>query len=178
MKILDFALVVGKLKGLKRTGWVRSGIPNPESVADHTLRLTILAMFLAPTVGANSEKSVKMALIHDLAEATTGDIVTNIGTKSLNNHKEKVQTERAALKQILSLVDAHEYNSLFEEYLENETVEAQLVHQLDKLEMAIQAYEYEHDHKIKLNEFFVNARLHIQDAQFIKIMDEIEKLRL
>ena len=35
MKILDFALVVGKLKGLKRTGWVRSGIPNPESVADH-----------------------------------------------------------------------------------------------------------------------------------------------
>ncbi len=178
MNILAFAHIVGKLKKLKRTGWVNHDVPNPESVADHTLRLAMLAMVLAPKVGANTDKAIKMALIHDLAESTTGDIVIQRGAESLNSQIDKERAERSALTYILSLVDADQYNELFDEYLANQTIEARLIHQLDKLEMAIQAQEYEHDHKMKLDEFFVGARLKIQDTQFIKIMDEIEKMRL
>jgi len=42
MDILKFAQIVGKLKRLKRTGWVVNKINNPETVAEHVFRLAIL----------------------------------------------------------------------------------------------------------------------------------------
>ncbi len=177
MKILDFALIVGKLKKLKRTGWVNYDVPNPESVADHTLRLAMLAMVLAPKVGANTDKAIKMALIHDLAESTTGDIVIQRGAESLNSQIDKERAERSALTDILSLVDADQYNELFDEYLANQTIEARLIHQLDKLEMAIQAYEYEKEHGVDLGEFFESAHSIVRDNYLLDILSEIEKLR-
>jgi putative hydrolase of HD superfamily len=34
-KALEFFNTIGKLKGLKRTGWVNHKVDLPESVADH-----------------------------------------------------------------------------------------------------------------------------------------------
>jgi putative hydrolase of HD superfamily len=64
----------GKLKELKRTGWVESGILEPESVADHSYRTTLLAMILSDQKGLDTLKTVKMALLHDLVESVTGDL--------------------------------------------------------------------------------------------------------
>jgi len=178
MQPINFALTVGKLKKLKRTGWIRHGIPDSESVAEHIFRLAILTMFLANKVGVDSDKSLKMALIHDLGEATIGDIVTRRGKKVLSNTKQKLDKERAALDTILSLVDAEEYTDLFDEYKEQKTKEAQFVYQLDKLEMAIQAYEYEKEHGVDLEEFFESAHSVVQEKALVKILADIEKLRL
>lgn len=178
MKLLNFALTIGKLKKLKRTGWVRHGIPDSESVADHIFRLATLTMILANKVGVDPDKSLKMALVHDLGEATIGDIVTRRGKHLLPNAKHKLEKERAALDTIFSLVDAKEYTTLFDEYEEQETKEAQFVYQLDKLEMAIQAYEYEKEHGIDLEEFFESARTVVQNKNLVTILDDIEKLRL
>ncbi len=178
MKIIEFALTIGKLKKLKRTGWVRYGIPNSESVAEHIFRLAVLTMFLARRAGVDSDKSLKMALIHDLGEATIGDIVTRRGKKLLANTKQKLKIERAALKTTLALVNTEEYTGLFDEYEEQQTKEAQFVYQLDKLEMAIQAYEYEKEHDVDLEEFFESARSVVQNKVLVKILEEIEKLRL
>jgi 5'-deoxynucleotidase YfbR-like HD superfamily hydrolase len=141
MKILDFAFLVGKLKNLKRSGWLRMHIPHPESVAEHSFRLALLAMILATKVGADSNKAVKMALIHDLGEAIIGDIVAIRGKTLLSNLSEKRKKERKAIESILSLVDAQEYVALYNEFENNKTKEAKLVKQLDKLEMGIQAFE-------------------------------------
>lgn len=178
MELLNFALTIGKLKKLKRTGWMRYGIPDSERVAEHIFRLAILTMFLANKVGVNPDKSVKMALIHDLGEATIGDIVTRRGKKILSNTKQKLEKERVALEAILSLVDAQEYTALFDEYEEQKTKEAQFVYQLDKLEMAIQAYEYEKEHDIDLEEFFESAHSVVQEKDLVKILSDIEILRL
>lgn len=177
MNLLDFALTIGKLKKLRRTGWVRYGIPDSESVAEHIFRLATLTMFLANMVGVDSDKSLKMALIHDLGEATIGDIVTRRGKKLLPNTKQKQEDERAALEAILSLVDAQEYTALFDEYEGQQTKEAKFVYQLDKLEMAIQAYEYEKEHGVNLEEFFESAHSVIHDNNLLDILSEIEKLR-
>lgn len=177
MKLIEFALTIGKLKKLKRTGWVQYGIPDSESVAEHIFRLTTLTMVLARKVGADPDRSVKMALIHDLGEATIGDIITRRGKRVLSNSKRKREIERAALESILSLVDAREYTALFDEYEAQITKEARFVFQLDKLEMAIQAYEYEKKYTLNLEEFFESARSVVQDKPLVEVLDDIEKLR-
>lgn len=179
MKILEFALTIGKLKKLKRTGWVRYGIPNSESVSEHIFRLAVLTMFLARRAGVDPDKSLKIALIHDLGEATIGDIVTRRGRKILTGAKRKQKiVEGAALESILSLVDAKEYTALFDEYEEQKTKEAQFVYQLDKLEMAMQAYEYEKEHDVNLEEFFESARSVVKIKSLVRILEETEKTRL
>jgi 5'-deoxynucleotidase YfbR-like HD superfamily hydrolase len=177
LELFNFALKIGKLKKLRRTGWVRYGIPDSESVAEHIFRLSTLTMFLAGKVGVDPDKSLKMAIIHDLGEATIGDIVTRRGKNILPIKKRKLKKERIALEVILSLVDAQEYTVLFDEYEEQQTIEAQFVYQLDKLEMAIQAYEYEKEHNIDLDEFFESAHSVVQDKHLVEILDDIEKLR-
>lgn len=44
--VIDFANVVTRLKLTKRTGWVKSGISGPESIADHMYRMSMLAMLI------------------------------------------------------------------------------------------------------------------------------------
>lgn len=42
--ILEFFHNCYKLKKLKRTGWIRNGIKDPESVADHMHRMGIMSL--------------------------------------------------------------------------------------------------------------------------------------
>lgn len=177
MKILDFAFVLGSLKKTKRTGWVREKVPNPESIAEHSFRMAVLAMILAPKVEANTTKAIKMALVHDIGEAEIGDIVTTRGIQVQPNLQDKIENERKALVQILNLVEGEEYVEIFDEFEKNQTIEARLVKQIDKLEMAIQALEYENEHKLNLQEFFDDANSKIHDENVRKIMNEILELR-
>lgn len=177
MKLLDFFQTVGKLKTIKRTGWINHKIPNPESVADHSFRTAVLAMVLAPKLGVNVEKAIKMALVHDIGEAKIGDVVTMQGKQTLATQSEKLELEAAAFKQIFSLIDGDQFVSLFNEFEEGVTKEAKLVKELDKLEMAMQAYEYEKEYKINLEVFFENSRTLIQSKEIREILEEIEKLR-
>lgn len=177
MKILDFAFILGKLKKTKRTGWVREKVPNPESVAEHSFRMAVLAMIFAPSIGADPVKTIKMALVHDIGEAETGDIVTARGMNAGLNLEDKIIKERKAFLKIFSLINGDEYVQLFDEFENNQTKEAKLVKQLDKLEMAIQALEYEQEHNINLQEFFDHANSIIIDKNIKKIMSQILKLR-
>ena len=49
--------------------------------------------------------------------------------------------------------------------------------QLDKLEMAIQAYEYESKYGLDLEEFYTTARTRIKDKKLVAILNELEKMR-
>lgn len=41
-----FLHFVEKLKNIRRTGWVRRGIPNAESVSDHMYRMAVMTMLI------------------------------------------------------------------------------------------------------------------------------------
>ncbi|HEY9283293.1 MAG TPA: HD domain-containing protein, partial [Pyrinomonadaceae bacterium] len=68
-----------RLKRLDRTGWVLRGLaPGAESVAAHSYGVAVAAMLLADLVRARGveldvERVLRLALLHDLAEARTGD---------------------------------------------------------------------------------------------------------
>ena len=137
--LLNFAITSGKLKKLKRSGWVRHKIKDSESVADHSFRTAILAFILAKDFSLNREKVICMSLIHDLAESEIGDITPNDNV----SNEEKHRMEAKAMRKICSSIpNGNEIISLFEEFEEGETAEAKFVKIVDKFEMMIQSYEY------------------------------------
>jgi len=137
---IAFLKAAGKLKRIKRTGWVEARVPDPESVADHVYRTALASMVLADTRGMDTSKVVRMALLHDLPEVVTGDLTPR--QKPRDHSSAEVQ----AFKQVVSGLGEKQrshYAELFLEYQTDQTPEAALVHAVDKLDMVLQAHEYQ-----------------------------------
>jgi len=139
MSLKEFMDYAGRLKRIRRTGWVIRGIPNAETVAEHSYRAALLGYVLAKERGLNAEKIMGMLLLHDLAESIIGDIIPE-GEDFMD--KEGIESE--AMKKILqSLGDlGSEFYELWNEFLHGNSEEAQLARMVDKAEMAYQAKEY------------------------------------
>jgi len=178
-KVLAFLISTAKSKKIVRTGWKREGIKDPESVAEHSFQLSIIAMILADQFGADREKLIKMAVVHDLGEAVTGDIVWSRGKViDIEKRKNKEVAEIAGITKIFKTIDRlNEYRNIFQEMIENKSLEAKIFWQLDKLEMALQALEYEKVYHKRLDEFFINANLQIHTPFLRKIFRQILKQR-
>ncbi|KAJ8499087.1 hypothetical protein OPV22_009639 [Ensete ventricosum] len=151
---VDFLSLCHRLKTTKRAGWVRRGVREPESVADHMYRMGIMSLVFQDTPGVDRDRCVKMALVHDIAEAIVGDITPTDGVPKL----EKSRREREALDHMCKLLGggsrAKEIDELWMEYEDNSSPEAKLVKDFDKVEMILQALEYEDEQGIDLEEFF------------------------
>jgi len=156
-QLLDFLILAGKLKHIQRTGWIETGIINPESVSDHTYRVSLLAMILSDLNNLDTGKVLKMSLIHDLPESILGDLTPN-------QKKDDYQMlESQAMEKILNLLPQdldNEYSELWYEFQEMASEEAELVFAADKIEMILQAYEYS-EKEIEPNriERFLNTRV-------------------
>src|SRR5207253_7265923 len=71
--ILGFLRAAESLKTATRSGWTTAG--QPESVAEHTWRLCLMALVLRPSFpDIDFAKLVKICIVHDLGEAIGGDI--------------------------------------------------------------------------------------------------------
>lgn len=140
--LIEFFKNSGQLKKIPRSGWVRVGIKSPESVADHTFRTAILCMIFSSLEGLDELKMLQMALIHDLSEAIIGDLTPSEKIKADKNDEENAMENLLAFlpKEILD-----KYLKIWHEYAVGKTDESKAVRQLEKLEMAMQAIEYEDD---------------------------------
>ena len=169
--IEDFFQKVLELKNIPRQGWKEKlGINNPESVADHSYSTTVISMILSDLEGLNTEKIIKMALLHDLAESIIGDIIPDDIAKN-----EKVRKENIAMKQILKNLPnkiAEPYFEIWIEYQKNSSQESRLLHDIDKLEMAFQAKFYQNKgiSKEKLQTFFNTAKKEIKSKNLRNIL--------
>ena len=68
-----FQHVIG-LKYIKRAGWIsKVKIVNPESVADHTFSMCAVSMILSDILRLDTERVMKMVILHDMAESIIGD---------------------------------------------------------------------------------------------------------
>ena len=110
-----------------------------ESVAEHSWRLALTALFLRdefPTL--DIDRVIRMCLIHDLGECFTGDIPSFL--KSGGDE----ERERSALETWVASLPAPynvELKTLYAEMDALETDEARLYKALDKLEAVIQHNE-------------------------------------
>ncbi len=132
--LLDYA---GRLKRIKRTGWVVRGIPEPESIADHSYRAALLGYFLALERGLDAGKVAGMLLVHDMGESLIGDI-----TPEGERFMEKIEAEDKAMKFLADKIGSRKIYELWREFNYGTSPEAQLAREVDKAEMAYQALEY------------------------------------
>lgn len=178
--VIDFLKNVGRVKKIKRAGWVREGIAGCESVADHSFRVAVAAMVFGGKLGADTNKLIKMALVHDIAEGVAGDKVVERGEKIDNSARDKKNAEEIEiLRQIFAdIPDNNDFVKLQREIIDNKTHEAKIFKQLERLEMAVQALEYEEEYGKDLSEFFDNAAIHINHPYLKKLLEEIKKSRV
>lgn len=140
------------LKHTVRTGWVEKGVPEPESVASHSYGVALLVLLLAGRSESelNLEKCLKLALVHDLAEAVTGDLTPS----SPVSKQEKDQMERVVMQDFSQQLAFPDLIALWEEYTAAQTEEALFVKQLDKLDMILQSDYYSDQYPaLNLDEF-------------------------
>ncbi|HIF46468.1 MAG TPA: HD domain-containing protein [Candidatus Poseidoniales archaeon] len=135
-----------ELKQVLRTGWVRAGVEQPESVAAHSWGMAILAMEHCPPQ-LDKLKVLEMCIIHDLPEVIVGDLTPHDDTTN------KKQDELNAMK-----ILAPEWLALFEEYEDQITPESKFVKYLDKRDMASMARFYQETQGINLSEFINSTR--------------------
>ncbi|RAK99231.1 HD domain-containing protein [Aspergillus ibericus CBS 121593] len=157
---IPFFHLLERLKTTKREGWRRFGINSGESISDHMYRMSVMTMFAPPSLASrlNLPHCMKMALVHDMAESLVGDITP----VDKVDKPEKARREAAVMDYIANnllggvpggMLTGQEILKVFNEYEANETLEAQFVHDVDKMELLLQMVEYERANGIDLTEF-------------------------
>ena len=135
--IIDFLRGAEKLKTAKRSGWTTIG--EPESVAEHTWRLCLMALVLRPSFPeVDFEKLVKICIVHDLGEAIGGDIPAPEQARRAGAKAGDERRDLIALLEPLPEPLRREIVALWDEYEANATPEARLAKGLDKLETILQ----------------------------------------
>lgn len=152
-EIIGFFHEIGKLREVERKGFVVCGIKDAQSSAEHSFRFAVMAMILGEGRSIDVNKAIRMALVHDMAEARIGDIITWKAFEM--GEKEKLAKERKALEDITKPLgkEGQEILKLWEEFEFGDTPEARFAKEIDKLEMVFQAFEYEHEGKEKINKY-------------------------
>ena len=169
--------IAAKLKTELRKGWIKNlRLQRTESVADHSFALSLICLFEGQRRGYDTDKMLKLAVLHDLEEAVTGDLTPE--DKNTKGEAVVGQEKVSAREQLLSLVpreNQQRYRELWSELDADKTKEARLVHELDKLEMALQARAYSKNgiEARKLGEFYNSAKNAIRDPYLRLILNEI-----
>ncbi|OCS85211.1 HD domain-containing protein [Caryophanon tenue] len=171
--VLQFIHVAEQLKKEMRHSWLSNG--RQESVAEHTWRLTVIAMALEPYLKQplRMEKLLKMLIIHDLVEVYAGDIPA---FEKSNRKEQKHANEQRAierLQQLLGGVAGQELYDLWQEFESRETYEAKVANAIDKLEVQIQHNEASLDTWLP-----IEHEMTFQIAKHTEFDDALEQLRL
>jgi len=127
------------LKRTPRTGWFRAGVERPESVADHSFAVGLLAWRRARAEGLDAGKALLMGLLHDFHEARLGDIPSPVKRRMDAEGLAEVEAEIIGEQ----WADwAPEIVELLKELTSGESPEARLVLETDGEELRHQARRY------------------------------------
>ena len=142
---------------LPRTGWLLRGVRPCESIAEHSFGVAFTTMLLVDAVRAegetvDGERALRMAIVHDMAEARTGDIPMPQKTPELAGKLHEVESAV-----IGGLLDASSI-ALWQEVERGESLEARIVKAADKIQMMAKATMYRRQGRGELSEFWENDR--------------------
>lgn len=133
---LEFLRQAEKLKDVLRSGHTSGG--RPESTAEHTWRLCLMALVFADSLdGIDVAKLLKICIIHDLGEALSGDVPA-VEQRPDDGKADRERADLAQLTQTLPARQRNEILSLWEEYESTASPEAVLAKGFDKLETILQ----------------------------------------
>jgi putative hydrolase of HD superfamily len=166
-----------QLKQLYRQGWLARGVPpeRAESVAEHSFGVAVLALFLADAYfpSLDAPRVLRMALLHDFGEIYAGDFTPADAVDAVEKHR----LEAMAVERVLGkLPNGAAYIELWEAYEDNLTPEARFVHQIDRLEMGLQAAVYRDSDLLDPAEFFASVDEALSAPELRRVWDELLKM--
>lgn len=169
-ELLQIMSVAEKLKCNTRHCYTSSG--RQESVAEHSWRIALMAMLIAPEFPeADMDRVIRMCLIHDLGEAFTGDIPTFWKTKADSLREDDLF---ARWVDTLPEKNREEFLSLLSEMSALQTREAKIYKALDKMEAVISHNESALSTWLPL-EYDLQLRYGAENVQFSPWFQELKK---
>jgi putative hydrolases of HD superfamily len=120
-------------------------------------RMSLITMFAPPSLASriNIPHCMKMALVHDMAEALVGDITPVDGvSKDEKSRRESTTMEyftKGLLGKVYDGINGTDLMAVWQEYEDSNTLESKFVHDVDKVELLLQMIEYEKEHEGKLD---------------------------
>jgi len=140
-ELVQFLFETGHLKNVDRSGWWLLGNKDPESVAEHSFRCTIMGYILAKRENVDASKVIMMCLFHDVHETRTNDL-HKVVQKYI---KQEEAGDKATEDQLKPLKDSigKEISDVLGELTNQESRESVVAKDADILECAMQAREYQ-----------------------------------
>jgi len=166
--VAEYLFELGMLKHAKWSGWWIAGVKDPETIAEHSFRTAILASILATMEGADAAKATQFAVFHDTQETRVGDI-PHIGRRYLtaaDNDAVTADQVAACPPAVAAAVQA-----VVDEYERQDSAEALIAHDADKLECLVQAVEYRHQGYANVQRWIDNCRAALKTTSAQRIAD-------
>ena len=169
-RMVNFLYEIGNMKRVMRSGWWVGGIRSPETVAEHTFRTAWVGFLLARQEGADVGRVALMCLAHDLHEARIND-----HHKVSQAYLDPKPIEADVFRdQVNDLPGGDDLVGLYAEYEAQETLEAKVARDADRLECAIQALEYVSQGQPACRPWFDNARVGLKTDAGRALHDALE----
>jgi putative hydrolase of HD superfamily len=175
MKMLHQLREIHKWLDKVRTWWTNRNIPQEiaETVLQQSKKVAKAAsIYWKHCTDIDIKKLVTMALTHDFAEYKEKDYIPWEITKEEKHRREKVVMME--LKESMGEKGEQLFN-IWMEHEQWETKESQIVHQLDKLDAAIQAMEYEKLWHDSVKEFYPYTLWKLTDPVLMQILEFLLK---
>lgn len=142
--IINYYLLINKLKYKIRTGWIEIGITKErlESVAEHIYGCLMLAVAIDSEydLGIDMYKVLKMLTIHELDEVIKPDFTLRAGLSK----EEKNKIGKESVDVVAGYLSSkEELISIVDEFNDGKTKEALFCYMIDKIECDMQAKVYD-----------------------------------
>ena len=133
--IVNFFFELGMLNKTLRSGFQFLG-SGRQSVADHSFRVAMIGYSMSHLVRSSDPfRVVCLCLFHDIPEARTGDL------NYVNKQYVSANEEHAVSDLARTLPFGSHLQAVLEEYRKAETLEAQLAHDADQLDLILELKE-------------------------------------
>jgi putative hydrolase of HD superfamily len=127
------------LMNIARTGWLMRGVPVflAESVAEHSFLATYICLELGSRIqGVDFAKAALYALLHDLGEAFTGDLMKPIAEKFAES------VEQLELSMVSMNIDNQLIVELYKRFIQQSDFEAKLAKLCNYIATLVVGIEY------------------------------------
>ena len=133
-KDINFLYEIGSLRRVPRA-WQQILTGKVQNIAEHIFRTTMIAWIISIAEKADSEKVIKMCLVHDIAESRAGDI-------AFMHRDYVIRKEELAEEHIFADTTLEkESKKLLKEYNERKSLEAKIVKDADNLDVDLELKE-------------------------------------
>lgn len=138
---------LSKMKDTKRTQWLKYGINDPESVAEHTMNTWTLAMVFLPQEyneqNYNKQEIMDMLLVHDMAEAIFGDNAIQLCEPTKELKKENELIRKLFLKGTYpEVANMSHYYNVWETYFNGQSINARVARDINVIQTVNTFFTY------------------------------------